>query len=52
MELWCNHTESLSSVHAHLSTVVLLHRFDRLVYLGISEEVESKVKILKAICRK
>lgn len=35
-----------------LCTHTCLFRFDRMVYLGISEDTESKVKILKAITRK
>lgn len=30
----------------------LLTRFDRLVYLGMSDDIEAKVKILAAITRK
>ena len=30
----------------------LFGRFDRLVYLGVSEDVEAKMKILNAITRK
>ena len=32
--------------------MILLDRFDRLVYLGISDDITSRVKILTALTRK
>lgn len=31
---------------------LLLHRFDKLVYVGINEDKESQLQVLKAVLRK
>lgn len=43
---------AVSTLHFCAVTDSLFGRFDRLVYLGVSEDIEAKLKILKAITRK
>lgn len=57
---WTQHCLDQAGQYVAVSTLYfcavrpfsLFGRFDRLVYLGVSEDMEAKLKILKAITRK